>query len=259
VASEIPRAASLVAQDRLYPHLSHRETMSYIFAESADAEYVMLDVAQAEFTNTDNVHNWLRQQIAQRTDYGIVDARDGYILLRRGAPHTDLPPAFYSFAQAGDHPAISQPMRAQFGGELEFLGFDLATERDREVTLVTYWRVLRDGIPDRLPNLYLLDASGRNVAETRFAQPGLVWLPTGRWPADQVVRLVFNTLTWTTEGMDRYQIALSVLDQPDPLRAKRALVITAPDSRDAARLLNGNTMFRLGEFSREWGLTRLER
>ena len=256
--TQIPPDASLVAQDRLYPHLAHRPQISYLFPQQDTADYVFLDVAHLSFVNDNNIHAWLQQQVARRTGYGVVDSHDGYILLKRGAPHASLAPSFYAFA-SGTEAAITHRMTARFGDELELEGFNVFTTRDQEPTFETFWRTLKDTVPDRLPNLYLLDASGKSIAETRFAQPGLVWYPTSQWHAGQLVRLVFNTLTWTTDDMDSYTLALSVLDQPDPLKAKRALIVQTPDNENSDRLLHNASMFRLGDFHRQFGYTWLER
>jgi len=256
--SQIPPDASLVAQDRLYPHLSHRAQSSYLFPEQDAVDYVFLDVAHLSFVNDNNIHAWLQQQLARRSDYGVVDSYNGYILLKRGAPHASLAPGFYSFA-SGSGAAITHRLTARFGDELELEGFNVFTTRDQEPTLEIFWRTLKDTVPDRLPNLYLLDASGKSIAETRFPQPGLVWYPSSHWRAGQLVRLVFNTLTWSTNDLESYSLALSVLDQPDPRKAKRALSVQTPDGQDSERLLHNATMFRLGDFHRQFGYTWLER
>ena len=188
----------------------------------------------------------------------MADSYNGYILLKRGAPRAPLASGFYSFA-SGSEAAITHRLTARFGDELEFEGFNISTTRDQEPTLETFWRALKDTVPDRLPNLYLLDAAGKSIAETRFPQPGLVWYPTSHWRAGQLVRLVFNTLTWSTDDLDSYTLALSVLDQPDPRTAKRALIVQTPDNENSDRLLHNASMFRLGDFHRQFGYTWLER
>lgn len=109
-------------------------------------------------------------------------------------------------------------------------------------------------MPDRLPNLYLLDADGKTIGETRFPQPTLVWYPTSQWPRDQVIRVQANTLTWSTAELDQYTLALSVLDGPDPRLAKRALPIQTADTE---RVLRSGVRLRLGDFRRQFGLTWL--
>ncbi len=80
IESRIQHDASLVAQDRLYPHLSQRESLSYIVRTDDQADYIFLDVAHEQLNNTDNLHDWLKQQITQRMDYGIVASQHGYVL-----------------------------------------------------------------------------------------------------------------------------------------------------------------------------------
>lgn len=64
--AQIPREAALVAQDRPYPHLSHRAQMAYLWPEHDEAEYIFLDIAHASFVNADDLHAWLKQQVAAR-------------------------------------------------------------------------------------------------------------------------------------------------------------------------------------------------
>lgn len=73
------------------------------------------------------------------------------------------------------------------------------------------------------------------------------------------MRVLANTLTWSTDDLDRYTLALSVLDQPDPRQAKRALPIRLPDDGDTSRVLRNATQLRLGDFQRQFGLMWLIR
>ena len=59
--------------------------------------------------------------------------------------------------------------------------------------------------------------------------------------------------------MDSYTLALSVLDQPDPRNAKRALLVQVPDEQNSERVLHNATMLRLGDFKRQFGYTWLAR
>jgi hypothetical protein len=258
IEAQIPSNAALVAQDRLYPHVSHRENIRYQWPADGSADYIFLDVDQSQFLNVNDLHNFIKQQVSGQSIYGVVYARDGYLLLKQGAPHAALPPEFFTFAQPAT-PRIEHRLQANFGGELEFMGFNFSARRDKELQFELFFRALNDKIRDRLPNLYLLDEQGKSVAETRFAQPGLVWYPTSQWRSGQVTRLAVNTITWSTEGMNHYAVGLSVLDQPDPQRAKRALLIQLEDPRDDTRMLNNGTILKLGEFGKQFGLTWQER
>ena len=254
IEARIPVDASLVAQDRLYPDLSHRERLSYVLHTDERADFLFLDVAQRELLNTNNLHQWLQQQLTQRPDYGIVESRDGYLLLQRGAAHADLSPAFFSFARVPDA-QISQAVRVTFGDELELIGFNYRAVRDQEVKLELFWRALKDSLPARDIHLYLLDLHDNVIGETRFAQPTLVWYPTSEWRTGEVVRMQANTLTWSTDALSAYRVALAVLDPADPRKNKRGLpVVTA----DKERLLQNGTLLRLGEFERQFGLTWLK-
>ncbi len=129
---QIPPDAPLVAQDRLLPHVAERERVYYAWTKDTDADYVFLDVSHPSFVNVNGVHAWLKQQVDAQQDFGLIDARDGYLLLKRGAPRAPLPDEFFSFARA-PAPTIQYPMSVDFGDALRLLGFDVVYDRDREV------------------------------------------------------------------------------------------------------------------------------
>ncbi|MGE5603008.1 MAG: DUF2079 domain-containing protein, partial [Nitrososphaerales archaeon] len=87
---EIPPGAPLVAQDRLYPHLSQRESISFLWPSDASAEYIVLDVSDAALTNGNKLTEWLKDQVLGQSAYGLELSRDGFVLLKRGAPRREL-------------------------------------------------------------------------------------------------------------------------------------------------------------------------
>ena len=85
----IPPTASVSAQSRLVPHLSHRLNV-YMFPYADDrANYILLDVTGDRYPYF-NAQAYTREvkKVLQSGIYGILAARDGYLLLERGL----LPP-----------------------------------------------------------------------------------------------------------------------------------------------------------------------
>ena len=205
---QIPTEARLSTQPALFPHASHREFI-YEFPTLADAEYVWLDVS-----STVGMHpNDFKQQVDQMVGgggFGIVDAQDGYILLKRGlAGPTELPRAFCSFALAGER----QPqfvINLTFGDAVRLVGFDLyeTTEAGKAWTgLRTYWQALNPLTGDLRVYPFFFDDEGR-VLEDTSQRPVVtpIWCPAATWPVGQTV--VMDKLPWPVG--DRFNLGLGV-------------------------------------------------
>jgi hypothetical protein len=178
-------------------------------------------------------------------DYGLEQAVDGWLLLRRGAPDKALPDAFYDFARTSD-PQPQVPMRLQFllDGEpvLESLGFDLILEPPSS-TLQFYWRALQP-LPAglRLYPFYFDDASGQILEDT--SQRPLIatlWYPPERWPVGEVV--VTRTLPWAVGPT--YSLGLGVAQGDDWDGVDQRLPIRVESSDLVVRLFDGDTWARL--------------
>ncbi len=234
LAASIPPTASVSAQFNLAPHVSQRHQLQ-MFPSIADSEYIFLDVSSQPNTTGfwEGVHDRLREAI-ERTDYGIVAAEDGYVLLRRGAPHRELPPEFYSFARVAVA-APSHPLRIRFGDALELLGFDLERSRDARVDLTLYWRALQPIAEDLFLAIYLTDGDGKELGATANLQPANYWYPVSRWQPGEVVRLQTLLLPWAPGERD-FGLAVGVLRGRDPWRVADRL---APRVLEAGWLVGG--------------------
>ncbi len=261
----IPPDAVLSAQINLNPHVSQRRRV-YQVVHRDDIEYVFLDVST--LPNKDHVHGYLQDWIETGEDFGVVASEDGYILLRRGAPHKPLSDDFYSFVTV-DNPAIQYPMTVDFGSNselnselnnerslLRFLGFDVLYNREEEVSFNLYWTALREVERDYLISLYLLDEAGNVTGSTDQPQPVTVWHPTSHWQPGETVRVVANTLSWWTRDRARYGIALGVVDGPDPWEIGRRLKPQVRETDLAPRLMADGTVLRLLEFGKRCGMPR---
>jgi uncharacterized membrane protein len=255
----IPAEASLAALPHPNPHASQRQQLTMIDrvenglpaplhvssgeVSSPSAEYVWLDV-----TNGWPLHpNDLRTAVGNllEGDYGLDQAVDGWLLLRRGAPDKALPGAFYDFARTSD-PQPQYPMRLQFllDGEpvLESLGFDLILEPPSS-TLQFYWRALQPLPPGlRLYPFYFDDASGQILEDTsQRPMIATLWYTPERWQVGEVV--VTRTLPWAVGPT--YSVGLGVVQSGDWENVDQRLPIRVEDSELVVRLFDGDTWARL--------------
>ncbi len=250
---QIPPDAPLVAQDRLFPHVSQRERAYYVWTSKTDADYIFLDVSHPSFVNVNNVHQWLKDQVDQQDAFGLVKAQDGYLLLKRGAPESELPGEFYSFVKA-QSPQSQHPMTVDFGNTLRFLGFDILYDRDREVHFVLYWQILDPPGEDYSIQLHLVNEAGDVIQSTSTPQPALVWYPIRSWRPGETIRVLTNTLPWTTNDLAAYGVALSVFsDQPNE-ETEVLLMPAVKSAPNVTRLLGHGSVLELAQFRKRWGM-----
>lgn len=106
--SKIPPNASVSAQTTLVPHLSHRQRI-YLFPYAADkADYILLDATSYTYP----FHHYRDyaakvKAILQGGIYGIEEMQDGYLLLQRGRPPTNISPAIHMIDEDGDKDSTS--------------------------------------------------------------------------------------------------------------------------------------------------------
>ncbi len=248
VMQQIPPTAPLVVQDSLYPHLSQRQAISFLWPDDSWPEYILLDVSDPRLHNGGNLTTWLKDQIQRRTDYGLVASVDGFLLLKRGAPQVPPSEEFYSFARP-QVAAPQHPMPADTDDGLRFLGYDVLRQRDAGTQLVLYWAVTGQPTKNHFIRIYLLNEHGEIQDRTVFQQPALVWYPTSSWQPGQTVRVVANTLTWPEEP-DRFSLGLSVLAGDNPEQDGQRLQWRSLPGTPAPRLLEDNTVLRLGDFGK---------
>ena len=184
---QIPPEAALSAHDRLNPHVSQRETL-YIFDRIDEADHIVLDITE---------DSWPLHPVALRhrvddllaTDFGIVDAFDGYLLLAKNRPElpTTLPDEFFDFARAsggvsgGEKVTPDYPVRVTFDDKLRLLGYDLTLgAHEAALPVVTlYWQALAPLDQNYVLWPFFIDRNGR-IIEDPGERPlvTLLWYPT---------------------------------------------------------------------------------
>jgi uncharacterized membrane protein len=257
---QIPPDAAIAAQGELYPHLSDR-MIAYHLPSVNDAEYVLVDVASTSYTiHPNDLRALVRRLLAvvpgsgteNGGEFGIQDAADGYMLLRRGLADRTIPDTFYDFARVSSaHPEY--PVQIDFQGQLRLLGIDVIDDLRRQETRVRlYWQALRP-TEDKL-RLYpfFLDPQGQVIEDTR--QRPLItqlWYPPRQWRVGEVV--IAETLPWAMGT--KWSLAVGVLADSDWSDRGQRLRVEAievpPDSHLRPRRLEGNTWVRLATFERQ--------
>jgi uncharacterized membrane protein len=229
LVKQIP-ALEMVSADRIFgPHLSHRESI-YLYPSVHDADYVVVDVTYRDgpFPPRDRYESI--QAMLTSGQYGVVDGRHGYLLLKRGLGQQTIPDRFYDFVKVAQ-PTPQVEMAVDFGDELRLIGFDLVWERPLRphAHLVLYWQALRP--IDRDLRLFFVQTnpSGEPVPGTELEFAATVWYPPSQWAPGEVIRT--DTVYWSIEDPGRFGVAVGVVDGPgfwDVAKRLRPVVRTAP-------------------------------
>ncbi|UCC86726.1 MAG: DUF2079 domain-containing protein [Anaerolineales bacterium] len=250
--AQIPPGAPISVQGKLYPHLSNR-MIAYQFPDVNDAEYVFLDVT----TGTWPIHpNDLKTKVDELLDsgeFGVLDAADGYILLRRGVTNRTLPDAFYDFARP--HATTPQyPLEVEFEHDLRLLGFDVLDEAHREqvedvrrgqMAVRLYWQALHPIDSDLRLYPFFLNAQGDLIEDTQqrplIAQ---LWYPPRQWRPGEIV--ITETMPWQLG--DQWSLAAGVLAGPDWSDWSQRLKVRAIESPTPVRRFQASTWVYLASF-----------
>jgi hypothetical protein len=249
---QIPPAARVSAQSKLYPHLSNR-MIAYQFPDVNDADYVFLDVT----TDSWPVHpNDLKTQVHELLDsgqFGVLDAADGYLLLQRGLSEHALPDAFNDFARA-ESAAPQHALNVEFGDELRLVGFDLVDSfrrseldnlRREGVAVRFYWQATAPIEHDLRLYPFFLNDEGEVIEDTQ--QRPLItqlWYPPRQWQPGEVV--VAETLPWQLG--ERWSLAVGVLAGDDWSDWNQRLRIHVMESSASVRRFEAGTWVRLASF-----------
>jgi hypothetical protein len=145
------------------------------------AEWALLDVTTA----TDMAPGDLRTRVEAMLagEWGVVDAADGFLLLRKGEPNKTIPPAFYDFART---PGAASPGAAPLTfAEVEVQDWP----RWRQSWVTTEWVVGEGFDPAGMtPALALRSPAPETLyGFADVMPPALVWYPPQAWqPGDRL-------------------------------------------------------------------------
>jgi uncharacterized membrane protein len=245
--NQIPPQASVAAQGKLYPHLSNR-TIAYQLPDVNNADYVFFDVTTGTWPVHPNDIWALAQALLASGQYGVLDAADGYLLLKKGLPETAIPDAFYDFARPAKVDP-QYPVTVEFGDPLRLIGFDLIDNPRREETAARlYWQVLQPVEEDVRLYPFFIDAQGQ-VVENTEQRPLLtqLWYPPELWKPGEV--LIAETMPWQLG--DRWSLAVGVLTGDDWSDWSRRLPVQIIDASQPVRPFEAGTWIRLNTFERQ--------
>ena len=230
---QIPQKASLSAQSSLVPHVSHRASIYLFPYADTSADYVFLDVT-SDIYPFFNSADYIREakKVLLSGTYGVVDAHDGYILLKKGtsapgisassavqpSPTTDtqfvlpsLPSPFCSYLMQPRHQAIPNPVHVLFNDaddahpSMELVGVHVnAPSRFSLIagymSVTTYWRVLAP-MPDPLQIAVLVTDHRGQEKVVSTDVPSLVWCQTQTWKPGMLMRVTTQVFSLHALGL----------------------------------------------------------
>jgi uncharacterized membrane protein len=208
LANEIPRGAKLATTPSLHPHLSHREFL-YRFPVVGDADYVLLDVNESD-RGIPSEFRIAYDNLLKEDQFGVVDAADGYVLLKRGAPKQNLPDAFFTMFRA-QNPAPQHPLQIDFEDKVRFLGYDVLTDQYGRGSLRTYWQRLKPLDKNYVLFPFLADENGAPLPDMNFPMTCLFWYPSAAWKKNETVVCKTIPLEWN----DRVRLGVGVTQDID--------------------------------------------
>lgn len=196
VLAMVPPDVPVSAQTGLYPHLANRR-QAYLFPTVADAEYVVLDVTAETYPVTPAFQHGRVEDLIYGSQFGILAAEDGFLLLKRGLSDAyRFPESFFSFARPNeDEMPTLRHLHADFG-ELELVGYNLVTKpvitaSNPPIIIETYWRAGQT--PDLAYHIVLYFVNKDGVITWAYGNgtATTLYYPTHAWRPDELVRVTF--------------------------------------------------------------------
>lgn len=219
----IPATASVSAQSELVPHLSQREKIFLFPYQDTRVDYIFLDVTSEIYPFLSSM-DYIREAKRVLLDgkYGVLAARDGYLLLKRGLPSPgvsafsgahlsskvdrslvlpNLPQSFCSYVNAAPD-EIGQPVQVvfsptrNFSAGMELVGYSVGAPGTMSITagylsVTTYWRLTKP-IATPLQIVLLMADKGGKEHFLSSDMPAVYWCQTNTWHSGTVIRLRSN-------------------------------------------------------------------
>ena len=241
-ANQIPREAKLSTTPALHPHTSHREFL-YRYPVIGDAEYVLLDVNESD-RGIPSEFRIAYDDLVRDGTFGVVDAADGYILLKRGAPKQNLPDAFYQIFRA-QNAAPQHAMQIDFADKVRFLGYDVLRDQYGRGYVRTYWQRLKQLDKNYLLFPFIADENGEPAPDMNFPMTCVFWYPSAAWKKNETVVCETLALEWDA----RARLGVGVTQDFDWGNENARLKITRVEP--ATLSVKDETWVDLGELPRD--------
>ncbi len=216
----IPPTASVSAQSNLIPHISHRSHIYQFPYGDTVADYIFLDTT-SDITPFYGSNDYINEakSVLLNGKYGIVVARDGYLLLKRGLPAPgvsalspiqpgstasntlvlpNLPESFCSYINVAPK-GVKNPMDVAFTDPktsqttMDLIGYNVDAPAPFSVssdslTVTTYWKIIAPlSIPLQIVS-FMTDKQGNEYQGTTDF-PALSWCQTHTLKAGTMIRL----------------------------------------------------------------------
>jgi hypothetical protein len=217
IAAEIPAGASVSAQSTLAPHVSQRTTIYQFPFGAQQADYIFLDVTSGNFYPFTSPDAYVAAVRDAMSGGAIVDARDGYLLLRRSsnlqAASEQTPDTFFSFAAVDSLTGV-RPVDARFAGGLRLVGYQVNPSQvyrsEPELTITTYWAVAQPIAVGQTVVMTLTPPHGsRMVFADSLTQE---WLPPSAWTPGHIIRVQTWPIYLNANTPGNYTLGVEVRD-----------------------------------------------
>ena len=205
------------------PHLSQRKDVILFPYQDTRVDYIFLDVTSEIYPFLSSV-DYIREakRVLLNGEYGVLAARDGYLLLKKGLPQPgvstfsavrpsdkidsslvlpNLPQDFCSYIDAAsneiDHPVqvVFSPARSP-STSMELVGYSVGAPSTMSITagylsVTTYWRLLTP-VEAPLQTVLLMTDKGGKEHFLSSDVPAVYWCQTNTWHVGTLVRLRSN-------------------------------------------------------------------
>jgi hypothetical protein len=262
IAASISAEANVLAQAQLIPYVAHRYRLG-IWRGPLDTGYdtIWLDLSHPKFPNRFNSHGDLLTGLAIEPEFGFAATKDGYLLLKKGAPRTPIPEELFTFTQFDHLPGDARPFNAAFSDTLKLVAVKPEVRRlatsETEPQVVLYFEVLQKPAEDYHLFVYWFDSTGALRGATDYPQPAVFWWPISRWGAGDHRQVRVNTMPWWTGDQTLFGYALGLSRSDDPWHEPARLPVTLADDAGnppGTHLLDDGTLITIAAFRRFAGL-----
>ncbi|GAC1358517.1 MAG: hypothetical protein NVS2B12_00670 [Ktedonobacteraceae bacterium] len=238
---QVPENASVSAQSKIVPHMSHRDFIYMFPYQDTKAEYVLLDVTSDiyPYGNSSEYASEVKRLLLSGND-GIVASQDGYLLLKRGvrAPGIsasspvrpdaegdptlaafNVPESFCSNLYVSPREVV-HPLDVAFtgsggdSGKMHLVGYDYSgsgqlSKVNGYVHVTTYWRVESPITTPLQLILVIQGVDGKDYIVSNDV-PELLWCQSNIWKPGSIVRVTSRDFNLQASDIPRGLAHLSI-------------------------------------------------